>query len=108
MNQKYTAKDKETVVSLFLNGTSVSRLTSDTSIPRSTIYRWIKESQTQAEESDDYSPMNYYQLQRKYKKLESIVEILQRVNCKPTDPLSVVWLNFLDEKQKLHQNNVQE
>ncbi len=89
MNQKYTTKDKETVISLFMNGTPVSKLTVDTNIPRSTIYRWIKESQASADESNEYSPMNYYQLQRKYKKLESIVEILQRVNCKPTDSLSV-------------------
>ncbi len=67
MNQKYTTKDKETVISLFMNGTPVSKHTVDTNIPRSTIYRWIKESQASADESNEYSPMNYYQLQRKHK-----------------------------------------
>ena len=89
MNQKHNIEDKNRVVSLYMNGTSVSKLTNEIGIPRSTIYCWIKESQNQEVASNDFSPMNYYQLQRKYKKLEKIVEILQRVSCKPTDPLSV-------------------
>ena len=57
MNQKYTTKDKETVISLFLNGTPVSKLTVETNIPRSTLYRWIKESKAASDESNEYSPM---------------------------------------------------
>lgn len=89
MSKPYTTKEKEKIVSLFLDGTPVSQLTENTGIPRGTIYRWIKETQIDKDDANDYSPLNYYLLKRKYEKLENIIEILQQVDCKPTDPLSV-------------------
>ena len=89
MNHKYIPEEREKIVSLYLNGTPVSQLAKESGIPRSTIYRWTKEPQDKKDGPNDFSPMNYYQLQRKYKKLENIIEILQKVNCKPTDPLDI-------------------
>ena len=89
MYKKYSVEEKKRVVSLFFDGTPVSQLTSDTDIPRSTIYRWIRESKAEEGNSNIYSPLNYYMLEKKYKKLQSIIEILQKVSCKPTDPLSI-------------------
>lgn len=89
MNQKHLTKDKENVISQFLDGTPVSQLTTDTGIPKSTIYRWIKDAQAECCNFNECTPTNYYMLRRKYEKLENIVEILQKVDCKPTDPLSV-------------------
>ena len=89
MYKKYSVEEKKKVVSLFFDGTPVSQLTSDTDIPKSTIYRWIRESKAEEGNSSIYSPLNYYMLEKKYKKLQNIIEILQKVNCKPTDPLSI-------------------
>lgn len=89
MCKKYSVEEKKKVVSLFFDGIPVSQLTSDTGIPKSTIYRWIRESKAEEGNSSIYSPLNYYMLEKKYKKLQSIIEILQKVNCKPTDPLSI-------------------
>ena len=86
MYKKYSVEEKKKVVSLFFDGTPVSQLTSDTDIPQSTIYRWIRESKAEEGSSSIYSPLNYYMLEKKYKKLQSIIEILQKVNYKPTDP----------------------
>ncbi len=85
----YSIKIKEKVVNLFHDGTPVSQLTTDTGISQGTIYRWIKEAQMEKNDDDDCTPTNYYMLKRKYEKLKNIVEILQKVDCKPTDPLSV-------------------
>lgn len=85
----YSIKEKEKVVNLFLDGTPVSMLKTDTGISKSTIYRWIKETQTKKNDDDACTPTNHYMLKRKYEKLKNIVEILQKVDCKPTDPLSI-------------------
>jgi transposase len=74
---------------IFLDGMSVSQPTTETGISKSTIYRWIKEAQTEKDDGDDCTAANYYMLKQKYEKSKSIVVILQKVDCKPTDPLSV-------------------
>lgn len=60
MYKKYSVEEKKKVVSLFFDGTPVSQLTSDTDIPKSTIYRWIRESKAEEGNSSIYSPLNYY------------------------------------------------
>ena len=98
MNIKYSADDKERVVSLFHKGTSVLQLSSGTGIPRSTIYRWIKESETKSvtDGKKEYSLLQFRRLEQRIGKLERMLDVLQKVNCKPTDPLSVK-LQEMDE-----------
>ena len=103
MNIKYSADDKERVVSLFHKGTSVLQLSSGTGIPRSTIYRWIKESETKSvtDGKKEYSLLQFRRLEQRIGKLERMLDVLQKVNCKPTDPLSVK-LQEMDELYGTH------
>ncbi|MCM1284944.1 MAG: helix-turn-helix domain containing protein [Acetobacter sp.] len=41
---KYTDKQKQDVITHYANGESVARIVTDSQIPRSTIYSWIKEN----------------------------------------------------------------
>ena len=42
---KYTNEQKQDIINRYANGESVSDIVTETQIPRSTIYSWIKESQ---------------------------------------------------------------
>ena len=43
MKQKYSQEQKDYVLKCYLSGDSVFSIQKNTNIPRSTIYRWIKD-----------------------------------------------------------------
>lgn len=100
MKSQYTSSQKQTVVNRYLAGESVPVIWADTGIPRSTIYAWIKKHKEAQEEGGKavISAMTIRKLENKIKRMEGIIEILQRVDCKPVDPLEI----RLYELEKLH------
>ena len=44
MKNKYSNSEKQSVVDQYFSGASVSAITADTGIPRSTVYAWIKKA----------------------------------------------------------------
>ena len=96
MNKKYTEIEKQTVLEQFSNGESVASIVASTGIPRSTIYAWIKASK-EKNGKQDVSLRNYRTLEAKVKRLEGIIEILQKANCRISDPLKD-RLNALEEQ----------
>ncbi len=95
MNNKYTEAQKQSVLELFANGEAVSAIVSTTGIPRSTLYSWIKASR-EKKNKKELSLRNFHYLENKVKRLEGIIEILQKVNCRATDSLDIK-LNALEE-----------
>ncbi len=95
MNNKYTEVQKQSALELFANGEAVSTIVASTGIPRSTIYSWIKASRDKKNKKD-LSLRNLHYLENKVKRLEGIIEIPQKVNCRATDSLDIK-LNALEE-----------
>ncbi len=78
MNLKYSNKEKQAIIEKYKSGISVASLMIETNIPRSTIYAWIKA--TQQKNNKENSLKNFRTLKNKVKRLEGIIEILQKVN----------------------------
>lgn len=88
MNKKYTEEQKQAVINQFTDGMSVVAIVSNTGIPRSTVYAWIKIYQTK-QNKKEVSLKNFRVLEAKVKRLEGIIEILQNVGCRVDDPLDI-------------------
>ena len=84
-------EQKQLIIDRYITGgESVSVISQETGIPRSTIYSWIKQYQ---EEKDDgkmeVTARNFRLLENKVKRLEGIIEIMKKSGCSANDPLSL-------------------
>lgn len=87
-NRNYSEFEKSTAVNRFLiNRESVSGISADTGISRSTLYAWIKSTQV-GPAMLDFTLKNFGMLEAKAKRLEGIIEILQIANCTANAPLN--------------------
>lgn len=104
MNKKYSAFEKQAAVERYRIGESVSSIVSDTGIPRSTIYTWIKHTADEASAKPTVSLKNYRFLEKKVKRLQGIIEILKRVGCSALDPLStkLAAMEALQDQYSVH------
>lgn len=83
----YSEAERSAAVNRFLvDGESVAVIVVDTGISRSTLYAWIKAARNEPDESN-FTLKNFRMLETKIKRLEGMVEILQRVNCTVNAPL---------------------
>lgn len=90
MNQKYTEEEKQNYIEQYLSGKSVETISTDTDIPRSTLYSWIKQNhEEQANGKNKITVRNFQILENKIKRLEGIIEILKTISCSPKDPLNI-------------------
>ncbi|WP_310604901.1 IS3 family transposase [Anaerosporobacter sp.] len=90
MNHKYTESEKQTIIDRYSSGESVSKISTDAEIPRSTLYAWIKQYQEEQESGKKaITAQSYRLLENKIKRLEGIIEILQAVECTVNDPLEI-------------------
>ncbi len=90
MNQKHSIETKQRAINRYLSGESVHDIATDTSVPRSTLYAWIKKhSEEQSNKKKPVTLQNFRLLENKVKRLEGIIEILQRVECSAHDPLDI-------------------
>ena len=82
MNIKYDNALIEKVVEEYHNGQSVALLCAEHNIPRSTVYFWVKQNQKlKSQSGTDLSYRDYYNLQRKYNKLEEKLEVIKATEC---------------------------
>jgi len=88
MKSAYSPQEKEVVVERYINGESVSSIITQSGVPRSTVYVWIKAYQDK-HCGKEISAQNFRLLENKVKRLEGIIEILQKVDCTATSPLDL-------------------
>ena len=90
MKQKYSDELIHQCCSAYKSGTTVTSLSNQFHIPRSTIYVWLKHDQKEQSqrESEPYFK-NYPTLLRKIHHLDTIIEILQSVDCNANSSLDV-------------------
>lgn len=86
MNKKYSDKQIHDVLKRFDDGESVASIVASSGILRSTVYAWIKSSK-EKDSKQEVPLRNYRTLEAKVKRLEGIIEILQKADCKISDPL---------------------
>lgn len=102
---KYTDEQKQEVIEWYVNGESVSNIIADSKAPRSTIYSWIKESQNHnTNKKNEVSLKNFRALEKKIVRLETIIEILQNIDCTAISPLDIklTTLEKLHEQYNVH------
>ena len=81
---KEQEKLKATVLKLYSAGTKVADIVTQTGVPRSTVYYWIKN-----EIPKETSPLNlrdYHFLKQKCERQEKIIAILKSAPCAATAP----------------------
>ena len=89
MRTYYTTELKENLVQRYNSGESVATIISDTQIPRSTLYSWIresKESQTLVSPKE-CTKRQIARLETKIASLEERLQILKSVDCSVRSPL---------------------
>ena len=87
---KYTDEQKHDAINRYANGESVLNIVSDSQIPRSTIYSWIKENQNNnSSKKKEVNLRNFRAFEKKVARLEGIIEILQNINCAANSPLDI-------------------
>ena len=86
MNKKYSDNQIHDILKRFDNVESVASIVASSGIPRSTVYAWIKTSK-EKNGKQEVSLRNYRTLEAKVKRLEGIIEILQKADCRISDPL---------------------
>lgn len=86
---KYTDEQKQDIINRYVNGESVLDIATASQIPRSTIYSWIKENQNNNGKKKEVNLRNFRVLEKKVARLESIIEILQSIDCTANPPLDI-------------------
>ena len=88
MKKDYAPNQKTRIVLAYLGGKTVSELSRETKVSRSTIYIWINEAQTK--EDVKANPVNLrtvHDLKVRCHRLETIIEILKSAPCCSSAPL---------------------
>ena len=84
----YPEKEKVAVISRYLNGETISKISQTTKISRTTIYAWIKERNNSFNKVKTPNFRYLHDLQEKCNKQQKIIEILQRSPYAPSALLS--------------------
>ena len=88
MRKRYTNEFKENMVTTYLKGASISALSQQYGISRSTIYLWIAEAQHQETAKENQVNLRtFHDLKKRCQRLETIIEILKSAPCCPSASL---------------------
>ena len=85
---KYSNDEKRSIIARYQQGESITALSDELNIPRSTLYRWLKSFPTDSGGCPSTSSFcDYALLQRKVEKLQNIITILKSADCLVSAPL---------------------
>ena len=84
MKKIYTEEQKCTILQRYWSGESVSSISADTEVAKSTIYKWIKST---SKKPKAVNMSDYRILKQRCETLEKMVEILQMSPCTVSAPL---------------------
>ena len=90
--KKYPEAFKKMIVAEYLRGVkSTSEILAPHSIPKSNLYRWLKQygPDKNGDSLSEFNYRNFYQRGLKIERFESIISILKRVECTVDSPLKV-------------------
>lgn len=95
--KRISIETKTDIINRYNNGESVAELTKTTGVARSTIYGWLKASQSESENKPD-NKKTINDLERKLIRLSTLIEILQKVFDVENIPTQI----RLEELEKLY------
>ncbi|MFI3250551.1 MAG: IS3 family transposase [Eubacteriales bacterium] len=85
---KFTPEQKSALVHAYLHGESVLNLCQKHNLSRSTLYNWIRESESkELIKNQSVTLKQFRQMTLRQQKLENLVEILQKVDVTTSSPL---------------------
>ena len=88
MNKNYDDELVKNIVTQYFSGKAVTLLSAEHSIPRSTIYNWIKKHRKlKASNNVEISYQDYHNLKRRFDKLEEKLTIIKMADCSTSSPL---------------------
>ena len=100
MKNNYTPEQVRLCCTAYANGQSIATLSQDVSIPRSTIYTWIKREQEKAKQEKEKLPLKAYRLlEQKIERLQGIIEILKSLYNPSNLPIEEK-VNLIENLQK--------
>jgi len=105
MRTKYTDEQKRQIVNLHKHGTKVKDICDEYNISKTTMYTWIKEYQIfRMGDGTRITAKDYYELQRKYQKVQIDYNIIVECNCLPTakTKYKLEAISRLDGKYTIH------
>ena len=85
----YTQEEKQAFIDRFMSGEPSANILSDTGMPKSTFYGWLR-AYREEQESDKRKTVNirnFHLFENKVARLESIIEILKTATCTAKSPL---------------------
>ena len=103
MGKRATKEEKEAVVQRVKDGETVAELVKTTRFARSSIYSWIKESKLNLPEHVKLK--DFSRLKMQYRRLQTVIEILQTAPCTATAPLRE-RLETIEQMSKEYNVNV--
>ena len=99
MKTSYAEEQKRKLVKRYFSGESASVICLQTGVPRSTFYTWVKPYKVVgAVLGNEVNAVNYARQKKRIDRLESMVEVLQTVDCSLSSPLQIK----LTELEKLY------
>lgn len=87
MRKNYTAEQKQAVIDQYFSGVTITEISKETGIARSTIYNWIEAHSKRKKESSKVNMQDYLDLKQKCEQQEKMILILQAANCTVSAPL---------------------
>ncbi len=86
MSKVYSKEEKEKVINLCSSGVSVTRISKEYGLARSTVYAWIKEYNEKSRRKKPIDMHEVLLLKQKCEQQNLMIEILQSVSCSPDAP----------------------
>ena len=85
---KHSEEVKVIVVNRYLNGESISKISHNLNVSRTTVYTWIKQHNNSFNKGKAPNFRYLHDLEQKCERQQKIIEILKRSPCSPSAPLS--------------------
>ena len=85
----YTQEEKQAIIDRYMSGKSSANILSETDIPKSTFYGWLR-AYRESQEADKRKTVNiriFHLLENKVARLESIIAILKSSTCTAKSPM---------------------
>lgn len=81
MKKYYSEKQKAEIINQYLSGNTVTILSKEYDIARSTIYKWIKEYTDSEKQERKVNMRDFFDLKQRCEQQELMIEILQNAPC---------------------------
>lgn len=87
--KSYSEELKQQVIERYFSGEASASILTDTGIPKSTFYSWVRNYQEKQKDANQkvVNIRNYHLLESKVARLEGIIEILKATTCTANAPL---------------------